>query len=64
MSETKLTTVKIIKETYSKFKKISFDSGMTLQKVVNRALHKYIEDDAFRKEMNGYDKLHEDNSQF
>ena len=36
MAETKLTTVKILKDVYSKFKRVSFDSNITLQKIVNR----------------------------
>ena len=44
MADTKLTTVKIIKDIYSKFKRISFDSNITLQKLVNRSVNKYIED--------------------
>lgn len=54
MSEFKLTTVKIVKEIYPEFKKVSFDSGITLQKLVNRAMHKYITDDDFRNEMDKY----------
>ena len=64
MADTKLTTVKIIKDIYSKFKRISFDSNITLQKLVNRSVDKYIEDDAFRNEINGYQNLHESGSQF
>ena len=52
--DVKLTTVKIIKEIYSEFKKVSFDSGMTLQKLVNRTMHRYITDEQFRKDMDDY----------
>lgn len=62
--ETKLTTVKIVKELYSRFKRISFDSNITLQKLVNRSVHKYIEDETFRNEINNYNHLHESGSQF
>jgi len=62
--ETKLTTVKIIKDLYSRFKRISFDSNITLQKLVNRSVHKYIEDETFRNEINNYDQLHKSGSQF
>ena len=64
MAETKLTTVKIIKDIYSKFKKISFDSNITLQKLVNRSVNKYIEDEDFRLDINKYDNLHGSGSQF
>ena len=52
MTHTKLTTVKIVKDVYSKFKQLSFDSNITLQKLVNRSINKYIEDEAFRTEIN------------
>lgn len=64
MADTKLTTVKIIKDVYSKFKKLSFDSNITLQKLVNRSLNKYIEEDNFRNQINNYQNLHESGSQF
>lgn len=64
MKNTKLTTVKIIKDVYAKFKQISFDSGITLQKVVNRSLHKYNTDEEYRNSINTYDGLHESGSQF
>jgi len=63
-AETKLTTVKIIKDVYSKFKRISFDSNITLQKLVNRSVNKYIEDDDFRNEINNYTELQVSGSQF
>jgi len=61
---TKLTTVKIVKDVYSKFKQLSFDSNITLQKLVNRSINKYIEDDVFRTEINEYSELHTSGSQF
>ena len=64
MADTKLTTVKIIKDIYSKFKRISFDSNITLQKLVNRSVDKYIEDEDFRTEINNYDNLQMSGSQF
>ena len=64
MADTKLTTVKIIKDVYSKFKKISFDSNITLQKLVNRSLDKYIEDETFQNEINTYSGLQSSGSQF
>ena len=64
MANTKLTKVKIIKDIYSKFKRISFDSNITLQKLVNRSVDKYIEDDSFRAEINDYQNLKESGSAF
>ena len=63
-AETKLTTVKIIKDVYSKFKQISFDSNITLQKLVNRSVDKYTLDEDFRHEINNYTELEPSGSQF
>jgi len=63
-AETKLTTVKIIKDVYSKFKRISFDSNITLQKLVNRSVDRYILDEDFRNEINNYTELEPSGSQF
>ena len=52
MADTKLTTVKILKEIYSNFKKTSFDTGTTLQKLVNRSMDRYVNEDDYR--INGY----------
>ena len=64
MADTKLTTVKIVKDIYSSFKRISFDSNITLQKLVNRSVHKYINDEDFRNEINTYEELQVSGSQF
>ena len=61
---TKLTTVKILKDVYSSFKKVSFDSDVTLQKLVNRTVERYVKDEDFRKEMNEYLQLQISGSQF
>ena len=62
--ETKLTTVKILKDVYSNFKRVSFESDVTLQKLVNRTVERYVSDEEFRKEMNEYLKLQVSGSQF
>jgi len=64
MAETKLTTVKILKDVYSKFKRVSFDSNITLQKVVNRSLELYINDDEFQTKLNEFTELQVSGSQF
>ena len=61
---TKLTTVKILKDVYSSFKKVSFNSEVTLQKLVNRTVERYVSDETFRNEMNEYVKLQISGSQF
>ena len=62
--KTKLTTVKILKDVYSSFKKVSFNSEVTLQKLVNRTVERYVSDESFRSEMNEYVKLQISGSQF
>jgi hypothetical protein len=62
--ETKLTSVKLLKDVYSSFKKVSFDSDVTLQKLVNRTVERYVSDEKFREEMNEYLKLQVSGSQF
>lgn len=57
MGKTKLTTVKLLVDVYSKFKKLSFDSDMSLQKFVNRSIHRYNEDEEYRTEINEYEEL-------
>jgi hypothetical protein len=62
--ETKLTTVKILKDVYSNFKQVSFESNVTLQKIVNRTVERYVSDLEFREEMNEYTALQVSGSQF
>ena len=59
----KLTTVKVLSENYSKFKLKTIDSPMTLQKLVNRAIEKYLTDNDFRELVDGV-KLLKDNTKF
>lgn len=63
-NNTKLTSVKILKDVYSNFKQVSFDSDVTLQKLVNRTIERYVHDKEFRQEMNEYVKLQISGSQF
>ena len=62
--ETKLTTVKILKDVYSNFKRVSFESNVTLQKVVNRTVDRYVSDTEYRQEMNEYTTLQVSGSKF
>jgi hypothetical protein len=61
---TKLTTVNVIKDIYSSFKKISFESDITLQKLVNRAVYKYTTDDDFRDSIHSCHILQVSGSKF
>jgi hypothetical protein len=47
----KLTTVKVLSENYSEFKMKTLNSDMTLQKLVNRAIHLYLKEEDFKKQL-------------
>lgn len=64
MADTKLTTVKILKEIYSNFKKASFDGGTTLQKLVNRSMDRYVNEEEYRNQMDTYTYSHTSGSQY
>ena len=53
----KLTSVKILRELYKKFKLNSLDDEFTLQKLVNRSMDLYVLDQQFKKKIQAYDKL-------
>ena len=63
-SKIKLTSVKIIHSVYNKFRHISLDDSINLQKLVNRSILLYIEDDEFRKKVDDYTDLKESGSSF
>ena len=53
----KLTSVKIVNDLYNAFKHISLDDNINLQKLVNRSILLYIEDEEFRKKVDDYSDL-------
>ena len=53
----KLTSVKILKELYKKFKTNTLDDEFTLQKLVNRSMDLYVLDANFKDKIQSYDKL-------
>ena len=63
-SKIKLTSVKIIHSVYNKFRHISLDDSINLQKLVNRSILLYIEDEEFRKKVDDYKDLKESGSSF
>ena len=60
----KLTSVKVIQNLYDQFKHTSLDESFNLQKLVNRAIFLYIEDDDFRNKVNEVDDLKISGSSF
>ena len=51
----KITTVKVLTELYNDFKRLNIDSGFSLQKLVNRSMFLYVNDDKFQ---NTIEKTH------
>ena len=56
MINTKLTSVKILKILYERFKVSTVNSDMTLQKLTNRAIDLYLESNEFKNKV----EIHED----
>ena len=62
--EIKLTSVKIIESLYNNFKLKTVNSNMNLQKLVNRAINQYLNDESIKESIETYYKLHLRGSQF
>ena len=63
-SKIKLTSVKIVQDLYNEFKHVSLDENLNLQKLVNRCILLYIEDENFRDKINKSIDLKESGSIF
>jgi hypothetical protein len=59
----KLTTVKVLSENYAKFKISTLPTTMSLQKLVNRAIHKYLSDENFQDLINDVELI-KDNKKY
>ena len=57
MDNTKLTSVKILKILYERFKVSTVNSDMTLQKLTNRAIDLYLENEEFKEKIEIHDNL-------
>ena len=55
--DTKLTSVKILRELYRNFKVKTLDDEFTLQKLVNRSMDLYVLDTKFKDKIQSYDNL-------
>ena len=64
MSKTKLTSVKILEKLYEKFKLDTVNTKMTLQKLTNRSVDKFLNDNEFKEEIETYDNLTASGSNF
>ena len=63
-TKVKLTSVKVIENLYNAFRYKTVNSSMNLQKLVNRSIHKYLNDDIVKEDMETYDKLYISGSRF
>ena len=61
---TKLTSVKILENLYNKFKLDTVNTKMTLQKLTNRSVDKFLNDKEFKEEIETYDNLTASGSNF
>jgi len=64
ISDTKLTSVKIITGLYKKFKSVALNEEFTLQKLVNRSMDRYLRDVDYKKSIVEYDNLQVSGSNF
>ena len=64
MKRTKLTSVKILEALYNRFKLNTVNTKMTLQKLTNRSVDRYLTDEKFREEIETYDNLTVSGSNF
>ena len=64
MSDTKLTSVKILKILYEDFRVKTINSNMNLQKLTNRAIDMYLTDEKFRNDLETHDALTVSGSNF
>ena len=60
----KLTSVKLLSDLYKSFKRESLVTEFTLQKLINRCLHRYVSDEDFRKRIHEHENLQISGSQF
>ena len=55
--EYKLTSVKVLKDLYKKFKISNLSDEFTLQKLVNRSMDLYLLDDKFKTQIHEWKNL-------
>ena len=64
MKNTKLTSVIILESLYEQFKLNTVNTKMTLQKLTNRSVDRFLTDEQFREEIETYDNLSVSGSNF
>jgi hypothetical protein len=63
-AQTKLTSVNILDDVYKKFKIKSINGSINLQKLVNRSIDLYMNDEKFRDMVNNHNGLSSSNPKF
>ena len=64
MKNTKLTSVKILEGLYNRFKLVTVNTKMTLQKLTNRSMDMYLNDEDFKEQLETSQNLIESGSNF
>ncbi len=64
MEDIKLTSVKVLESLYKRFKINTVNSSMTLQKITNRAISLYLNDNKFKDTLDNTDELFISGSNF
>ena len=64
MKNTKLTSVKILENLYERFKLNTVNTKMTLQKLTNRSVDRFLNAKNFKEEIETYDNLSISGSNF
>ena len=57
MNNSKLTSVKILEDLYKKFKSVTVNTKMTLQKLTNRSIDLYLTDEQYKQTLETHDNL-------
>ena len=57
MENVKLTSVKLLKDLYKKFKLSTLDDNFTLEKLVNRSMDLYVHNQDFQRQINEWQNL-------
>ena len=57
MKNTKLTSVKILESLYERFKLNTVNTKMTLQKLTNRSIYLFLEDNKYKNTIENTDNL-------
>ena len=57
MDKSKLTSVKILEHLYKKFKSETVNTDMTLQKLTNRSIYLFLEDNKYKNTIENTDNL-------